>query len=493
MLMDALTLLLEILFVFNIVFAFVVVFFEKRNPGVTWAWLIVVLTIPYVGFLVYMLLGMDSRKHAKFALKARLDEERAQKIFDKNLDGLTYYYNQKNRADIKNYLRVDGAEHLDDLLYLNFMSGTGTYTKNNRIEIFHDGNAKFDSMFGDIRNAKKFIHLLYYIMRDDETGRKLIAELAEKAKQGVEVKLLVDGMGCRKTPSRFYRPLIKAGGQVSIFWPPQFIRLNFRNHRKICVIDGNVGYIGGINVGDEYLGLDKRFGFWRDTHIRIAGNAVKEIEIRFMLDWNFCAKGQNLKIEPSGMYFPVMENIPDGIPVQIVSSGPDTKWSSIYFGYSKMITEANKSIYIQTPYFVPDDNILESLRIAALAGIDVRIVIPAHADHVFVYWASLSYLGELMEAGARCYKYENGFLHSKLLLIDGLVSSTGTANMDLRSFKLNFEINAFIYDRQTCKAFEERFLKDLEDCTEITPEIYSKRGRLSKIKEAVSRLLSPLL
>lgn len=493
MLSNALTLLLEILAVINMLFAFTVVFFEKRSPSVTWAWLMVVLLLPYVGFLVYLLLGLDSRKHTRFSLKAKQDEAYKRKISDKNLEGLTYYYNQKKHVDKKSYLRVDGAEHLVDLVYLNFVSGNGTYTKNNRIEIFHDGNEKFNALFEDIKNAKSFIHLLYYIFRGDNLGRKVIAELAKKAEQGVEVKLLIDGMGCWKTPSSFYDPLIKAGGEVAVFWPPQFVRLNFRNHRKICVIDGNVGYIGGINIGDEYLGKSKRFGFWRDTHIRIDGNATKDIEMRFIMDWNFCVKEEKLKIEPSNMYFPATENSTDGIPMQIVSGGPDTKWSSIYFGYSKMITDARKNIYIQTPYFVPDDNILQSLRIAALAGTDVRIVIPAHADHPFVYWASLSYLGELLAAGVRCYKYEKGFLHSKLLLIDGLASSTGTANMDVRSFNLNFEINAFMYDRTTCMAFEEKFLKDLDDCTEITQEIYTKRGRLSKIKESIARLLSPLL
>ncbi|MDR1914556.1 MAG: cardiolipin synthase [Clostridiales bacterium] len=283
---------------------------------------------------------------------------------------------------------------------------------------------------------------------------------------------------------------MKAGGFFAEFLPPHFIRINFRNHRKICVIDGAVGYIGGLNVGNEYLGLTKRFGYWRDAHIRLKGDAVKQLELRFLMDWNFCSR-QNIRI--SDYVFPQIKNTSKGVNMQIVSSGPDTAQHNILYAYIKMIGEADNSIYIQSPYFVPDDSIFEALRIAALSGIDVRIMIPAKPDHPFVYWAGLSYLGDLLMSGAKCYEYEKGFVHSKIIMIDSLVCSVGTANMDVRSFKLNFECNAFIYDTRITKMLEDQFLRDIEDCSKIEYEQYATRGHWTRIRESVSRLLSPLL
>ncbi|MDR2903050.1 MAG: cardiolipin synthase [Clostridiales bacterium] len=482
--------LLNVVVIVNIIFGIIVVFYERKEPAVTWAWLMVIAFIPYVGFGIYLIFGLDSRKHKIFAEKAKKDAENLHHILDIDLPGLHYSAVQRKTVDLKSILHVPGAEHLNDLVYLNYSAGLGAFTTNNRLTLFHDGNAKFDRMLLDIKNAKSYVHLLYYIMHNDNLGRRVIAALAEKAREGVEVRLMVDGMGCAMTPKSFYQPLREAGGDVAIFLPPIFIRMNFRNHRKICVVDGKIGYVGGLNIGDEYVGQTKRFGFWRDTHIRIDGDAAKELEIRFISDYNFYAKHQ---IQFCEKYFPVFEKQPDGVTMQIVCSGPDTKQASIFHAYAKIISEADKNIFIQTPYFAPDESIFTALKIAALSGIDVRVIFPAHPDHPFVYWASLSFLGELVEAGVRCYKYEKGFIHSKLIVIDGLVSSAGTANMDIRSFKLNFEVNAFIYDRQTANAFEVKFLEDLNDCTEITREIYSERGKITKIRESVSRLISPLL
>jgi len=236
--------------------------------------------------------------------------------------------------------------------------------------------------------------------------------------------------------------------------------------------------------------LVKRFGFWRDTHLKLKGDAVKQLELRFLMDWNFCSPEY---IQLSDGFFPRIKNSGSGVSMQIVSSGPDTAQYNILNGYIKMICEANNTVYIQSPYFVPDSSIFDALRIAALSGIDVRIMIPSKPDHPFVYWASLSYLGELVELGAKCYKYEKGFVHSKIIMIDSLLSSVGTANMDIRSFKLNFECNAFIYDQAVTMKLEEQFLHDIENSTRIEYEGYMKRGNLTKIRESLSRLLSPLL
>ena len=472
----------------NIIFGLIVVFYERRNPVVTWAWLMVITLIPFFGFFIYMLIGLDSRKYRVFALKSRKDED----IYDSFLraDGNKFLQEQADVISRKNILNVPGSEYLNDMIYLNFFSGNGAYTDNNNVKLFFDGVSKLEEMLKDIRQAKRFIHLEYYIIRNDETGKRLIDALTEKAAQGVDVRLLADGMGCIFTPHRLFKPLIKAGGYVAYFLPPHFIRINFRNHRKICVLDGAIGYIGGLNIGNEYLGLNKQFGFWRDTHLKLRGGAVKQLELRFLMDWNFCSSDY---IQFSDGFFPKIKYSGRGVSTQIVSSGPDTAQHNILNAYIKMISEANSTVYIQSPYFVPDSSIFDALRIAALSGIDVRIMIPSKPDHPFVYWASLSYLGELVELGAKCYKYNKGFVHSKIIMIDSLLSSVGTANMDIRSFKLNFECNAFIYDRNVTMRLEEQFIRDIEDSTRIEYEWYMKRGNLTKIRESLSRLLSPLL
>lgn len=483
-------LILEILFVVNILFGFAIVFLERKNPSSTWAWLLVIMLVPFFGFIIYLLLGMDGRKHNVFSKKAKLDEELHNNILSSDIDGLKKGYPAKNIDDLMAILKHPVAEHLSDLVFLNYYSANAHLHLNNSVKLYHEGTEKFDDMIEDIENAKSFVHILYYIMHDDELGHRVMNALAKKAREGVEVKLMIDGMGCYKTRNKFWKILEDAGGEVVKFLPPRFIRINYRNHRKICVIDGEIGYIGGLNIGDEYVGKYKKFGFWRDSHIRVIGDIVKDLEIRFIFDYNFYAEQ---KIPIADKYFPVIQNNIGQLPMQMVSSGPDTKWYSIHYAFIKMMFEAEKSIYIQTPYFAPDDSIFHALKIAAMSGIDVRIMIPAIPDHPFVYWSSLSFLGQLLQAGVKCYKYEKGFMHSKLLMIDSTVCSVGTANMDMRSFMLNFEINAFIYDRKTTVDFEVEFLKDLDNCTEITQEWYDKRSRITRIKESVSRLISPLL
>ena len=479
----------------NLLFAALVIFSERRNPAVTWAWLMVVLLFPYFGFMFYMIIGMEARKYRTFANKYRLNQQTLLEIEDLKLPGLSFMRSPMKEENIQCFKEIRHSRHISDLLYLNFASGGGYLTKNNHVDIMSDGDAKFSKLFEDIKAAKSFIHIQYYIFRSDDLGKKIVAALAEKAREGVEVKLLIDGMGNVRTHKGIFSPLIKAGGQLGIFLKPHFFRINFQNHRKICVIDGQIGYIGGFNIGDEYLGKVKRFGSWRDLHIRILGDAAKELEIHFIMDWNFVLPKS--KIESSEKYFPELADKTNEIIgnslLQIVSGGPDTKWPNIYNGMSKMISEANERIYIQSPYFAPNENIFESLRIAALSGIDVRIIIPANPDHPFVKWCSLSYLGDLLSSGVKCYEYTEGFIHSKMLIIDDIVTSIGTTNMDIRSFKLNFEINCFVYDRKLTALFKELFYQDLANSRQITREDYKNRSFWQKIKEAFSRLLSPLL
>ena len=260
------------------------------------------------------------------------------------------------------------------------------------------------------------------------------------------------------------------------------------------MIDGHVGYVGGFNIGREYLGRDPKFGYWRDTHLKLTGDAVISLQIRFALDWNYAAK-ENLFRD--SRYFAdnrvPREQFYDPLGIQIITSGPDSQQRQIRDNYLQLIHRARHHIYIQTPYFVPDDAVLSALKIAAESGIDVRLMIPCKPDHPFVYWATYSYVGEMVAAGARCYTYENGFLHAKGLMVDSRVSCYGTANMDIRSFELNFEVNATIFDEESTERLEEIFLEDLTRCREVTKEVYEARGLWVRIREQGSRLLSPLL
>lgn len=471
----------------NIILAGFVVFFERRNPASSWAWLLVLLFIPGLGFLIYMIFGRNSRREKMF---------REKEAYDRQVYYDYLFHDERSGEKIKRQKeiiekggRLTEEEYLTDLAYLHLNSGNWM-TFNNRITRFTNGRDKFAALVKDIRAAKEFIHLEYYIWRGDRLGKELLEELTKKAAEGVEVRLLYDGIGNSALPRNFFQKFHQAGGHSAAFLPRFLVRLNYRNHRKLCIIDGKVGYIGGFNVGDEYLGVVKRYGPWRDTHLRVEGDAIDQMNMRFIKDWNFTAKEG--KVELERRYFPVRRQF-DGIRTQIVSSGPDTKWHNVHNGYFKMMNEAEDHIYLTTPYFVPDDGIFEALRVAALSGLDVRILIPGNPDHFFVYWASMSYLGQLLEAGVRCYQYEKGFIHSKCLCIDGLMSSVGTANMDIRSFALNFEVNAFLYDADFTKILEEDFMRDLKSSVEITKEWYCRRRWWFKVKEAVARLISPML
>ena len=479
---------LAFILVINVILAGFVVFFERRNPASTWAWLLVLLFIPFFGFLIYMIFGRNSKREKMFQEKAVYDRD----VYYNYLlhDERSVGHVQEQKSIIEHGGSLHNLDYLSDLAYLHINSGNWL-TLNNKVTRFVTGNEKFETLIQDIRNAKEFIHLEYYIWRGDELGKRLVDELTKKAAEGVEVRLLYDGMGNASLPKHFFDELHAAGGYTAAFLPRFIIRINYRNHRKLCIIDGKVGYIGGFNVGDEYLGIVPRYGAWRDTHLRVEGDAIDQMQIRFIKDWNFTTKYGSVQLDRR--YFPLREQNEDGIKMQIVSSGPDTKWHNIRNGYFKMIMEAEHTVYLTTPYFVPDDSIFEALRVAALSGLDVRILIPGNPDHLFVYWASMSYLGQLLEAGVRCYQYEKGFIHAKSVCIDGKVASVGTANMDIRSFDLNFEVNAFLYDTAFTQQLEQDFLADLKNSVEITQEWYKHRKWWFKVKEAIARLISPML
>lgn len=467
----------------NIFLAILLVFFERRNPTSTWLWLMVLTFLPGIGFILYLFLGQDLSKKKVFMTK-ELEDQCFRDLVN----------TQEEQIDKDEFRFLDPNYHqYEDLIMMHLISSNAFFTQDNNVEIFFEGNDKFNALMESIENAKEYIHLQYYIFKSDGLGSKIIDLLCKKAQEGVKVKLLVDGMGGRKFSKSDITRLRASGGEYGVFFPafnPYLsLRINYRNHRKICIIDGKEAYIGGFNVGDEYIGLSKKFGYWRDTHLKITGSAISSLQWRFFSDWRFATGNE---VTQCGTYLPEEGNT-GSTGIQIVSSGPDSKWPSVKDGYLRMISIAKEKIYIETPYFIPDDSIFEALRIAGLSGLDVRVMIPCKPDHPFVYWASMSYIGELLQAGVKFYTYEKGFLHSKVVLMDSFVSSVGTANLDIRSFKLNFEVNAFIYDEGINLKLTEKFIDDLKYCKEITLEEYRNRSRIVKIKESYSRLLSPIL
>lgn len=468
----------------NIVFSILIIFFQRRNPTTVWTWLLLMYFIPVLGFILYLILGQNFRKERMFKMK--------------EIEGEVKYAIRRQEESIyrkKLRLRDPEQERFKSLILYNLNEAEAVLTDNNDIQIYTDGKEKFQALISEMEHARNYIHLQYYIIKNDELWKSIEEVLIRKARQGVVVRVLFDSMGCRTMHNRDWVKLEEAGIEVAEFFPAVLgklqLRINYRNHRKIVIIDGRIGFVGGFNIGREYIGRDKKFGYWRDTHICIEGSAVTSLAVRFVLDWNYAAR-ENLFLEDR--IFEIPTYVRSGRdPVQIISSGPDSKSQVIRNNYLRLIHMAKKRVYIQTPYFIPDEDILEALKIAAKSGIDVRIMIPCKPDHPFVYWATYSYVGEMIEAGAKCYTYDNGFIHSKCLCIDGLASCIGTANMDIRSFSLNFEVNATIYSARTTQKLEESFQNDIPKCTLITRKRYESRNLVIRVKEQVSRLLSPLL
>ena len=468
----------------NIILSLIIIYFQRRSPQTVWTWLLLLYFIPILGFVLYLLIGQDFHKSRMFKAK--------------EIEGELKYAVRRQEENIyRKRLRLANPEmaRFRDLILYNLEAGEAVLTDNNDVRIYTDGKEKFRALIEEMKRAKRYIHLQYYIIKDDELWRQVEAVLIQKAKEGVEVRVLFDSMGCRSMHNRDWERLEKNGIMVAEFFPALFgslqLRINYRNHRKIVVIDGRIGFVGGFNIGREYQGQDEKFGYWRDTHLCIEGAAVTSLSVRFVLDWNYAAR-ENLFLEDK--LFQIPQYVRNGHdPVQIISSGPDSQTKTIHDNYLRLIHHAKEHVYIQTPYFIPDDSILDALKIASRSGVDVRIMIPCKPDHPFVYWATYSYIGDMVAAGAKCYVYNNGFLHAKTLSVDGMAACVGTANMDIRSFGLNFEVNAVIYSERTVQRLERAFENDMTKCTQVTRKVYDQRSLLVRVKEQFSRLLSPLL
>ncbi|MEG0075677.1 MAG: cardiolipin synthase [Eubacterium sp.] len=476
-------------FLINIILSFTIIFLERKTPQSTYAWLLFLWIIPILGFLFYLFFSQNLTKRKIYKYNTPENNQYRNLLVKQKKDLVDRQRLSKNQTIVTKY-------HYNIEYHLNVSHAL--YTDNNKIEIYTDGYDKFDALFEAIESAESTIHLEYYIIKYDNLGRRFLQLLTKKAKEGLEVRLLFDEMGGRYLPHSVLNTFKEAGGQYGIFFPSRLrfinLRLNYRDHRKIAVIDGKIGFVGGFNIGDEYLGLKKKMGYWRDTHLKIEGYAVYELQMRFMLDWRTSGNKSRLNIHSENIhhYFPYMDN-PDGSGIQIVSSGPDNTNQVIKQGFIRMITNAEDYICIQSPYFVTDESIMEALKIALLSGIEVHIMIPNKPDHIFIYWATLSYVGELISYGAKVYIYNNGFLHAKVVVVDDQIASVGSCNFDIRSFTLNFETNAFVYDPNIAKKLHAIFIKDIDNSIAYTLDDYKKRPRLIKIKESISRLFAPLL
>lgn len=474
---------INVFLLLNIVLIISMIFLERKKPEIIVTWGILFAFLPIIGFILYILFGSGlSFKNRKMLKTKQFYDDKFQSFY----------------REIEESGNIIKNKSISKLINFNVLNSKSVPTFGNEVEIFTNGKTKIKSLLKDIKNAKHSVNLEYYIFHNDFVGKKLMDLLCEKAKSGIKVKLIYDSVGCLGAPRRFFNKLKKAGGEVREFFPPLFnirlmnFKMNYRNHRKIAVIDGKIGYVGGINIRKDHLGFHKKLKPWRDTHIKIKGQAVYALQNSFFNFWQFCIKDnkESGKYVKEG-YFPKIKS--DGnVVTQIVTSGPDDSKNKIKEAMIQMINSAQDSIILQTPYFVPDEIFMNSLKQAIKSGVKVTLMLPKIPDKKVVYLASLSFAKEIIETGGQVFFYK-GFLHSKVLIIDKTAMSIGTCNADNRSFYLNFEITAILYQKELIKRHLIDIQKDLKNSEQIDLEFYKKRHLFSKFGQAIFRLFAPLL
>lgn len=458
----------------NSIIIVAIVFFQKRNPISSMAWILCLVLFPVIGGILFLIFGVAVESYAQYQYRKK-QEINENSVLDK----------QRKLAKKQG----DDSQNFSGIIKYFLNSGC-VYCMNNNVTVFTSAEEKYKSLLRDINSAKESVNLIYFIIRNDKIGNCLIDLLVKKAREGVKIRLMYDGFGSILTPRRLFDRLrSEENCEIKEFYPVQIFsmsKMNHRNHRKIAVIDDKIAYLGGMNIGDEYMNRAKKRSLnWRDTHIRIKGSAVEYVQRCFAQDWEF-STGNYVPIQP-------YEGESEGnVAMQIVSAGPDTHNEDIKCGMIRMLFSAKKYVYIQTPYFVPDETFLNAIRIAAQSGVDVRVMIPGIPDKKYVYHTTMSYVGELLDAGVRVFLYP-GFIHSKTIVADDEIVTIGSTNTDIRSFRLLFEINAFIYDSDTATQNRMIFEKDEKICHELSLSEYKKRGIIKIIKEGFFRLFSPIL
>lgn len=483
-----------VLYIANIVLVVITclfLFLNKQDPVKTISWMLVLILLPYVGIIFYLFLGRNFRKEKMFSRKGAADQKIRENICKEMIQSV-----EENQDFIPEDLYP-----YRKLIVQNLRASSSILTTNSEVEIYFTGEAALDAMKEAISKAKSSIHLQTFIIEDDKTGAEFKDLLIKKARQGIEVRLMFDGFGGRKIPKAFLKEMRDASVEVLNFSPFRWILpkliINYRNHRKILVVDGSIGFLGGVNIADRYYDGGV-FPEWRDTHVKLVGESVYSLQSSFILD-RFFIINKNLRSREK--YYPdfniqsikEIEDIPNYYHSQIISSGPDSDWSGIAQCFFTAITEAKNHIYIITPYFIPTESILSAVKITALSDVEVSLMIPEKSDNWLSNWATRSYITELLNAGVKIYLFKKGFNHSKVLSIDGKFCIIGSANMDIRSLEHHFEVTSILYNEGCAKKIEDQFHRDLDRCTLITKGRWKKRKKRYRIYESIARLLSPLL
>lgn len=454
------------LYAITLVGIVIVVVSENRNPIRTLAWVLILLLLPAVGIIFFYFFGQDNRKKKTLFFN-----------YNKNVKDISFISLLFDSGKEVNPL----YSVLVDLLY---QSDRAMVLKGSEIKIITDGNLKYESLLNDIENARHHIHMQYFLFNNDEIGKKIKSALMKKASEGVQVRFLYDNVANWQIRPSFYNEMKKSGVEVSPFlkirFPSLRSKLNYRNHRKIVVIDGTVGYIGGMNVGMEYT-------VWRDTHLRIKGKGVYGLQAHFLMDWH--SSGE--KIGNHGKYFPPCEEYTDNL-LQVVSGGPESEWENLLQATVRIVITARTYLYIQTPYFLPSESLCQALLSAAMGGVDVRLMLSSKTDSPYVDPAARSYYEVLLKGGVRIYEHREKFIHAKMLVSDDYVSVIGSANMDFRSFECNFEINCYLYDRFVAEENKRIFFEDMKECNEILLSEWLLRPWWKRFSESVMRLFAPL-
>ncbi len=477
------TILLAVHYLLAVVFA-VFILLRNSNPVKTMAFLFALMTLPFIGLMVYYFVGRDYRKIKIFKKKNLLDSDKMKRWREK------FKLNREEREDFEEQFG-EGIYKIYKLLQNNEKA---VMTYDNDVHILINGEEKFKRLREDIKKATHHIHMEYFVIVDDELGTEILDLLIEKAAEGVTVRLIYDDVGSTIT-RKCKRKLTKSKLEHYPFMPVIFSnstsKLNYRDHRKIIVIDGHIGYVGGINLEQKYDNSYENERYWRDTHLRLEGSAVGSLQTSFLLSWEFLS---NEEMELNDGLFPTYKpTSKDPVAVQVAASGPDTDWENIMEALFAAINSASDYVYITSPYLVPNDEIITALGTASRSGVDVRILIPYKSDSLGAQYATDSYIEQMLCSKIRIFRYTKGFIHAKTMVIDDIFSSIGTANLDYRSFSINFEINALMYGKSTAAKLKKMFLNDLKESEEVALEVWQERSVTRKLKESLCRLWGPLL
>lgn len=472
----------SLLFLLTAIPVAIMIVLEKRSPFKTIAWILVLILLPIIGLIFYLFFGQEYRKQKIYSRKGIKSLSRIRKLSTAQLRDI-------DRTELS--LGQKAIEKMN-IIRLLLNNSNALLTTGNKLKILNNGKQTFDAIFKAIKGAKHHIHLEYYIYDDDKIGNQLKSLLIEKSREGVEIRIILDDVGTWGLKERYLNEFKANGIEVYPFMEVRFPRLtskvNFRNHRKILIVDGSIGFTGGINIADRYIEGNPKIGPWRDTHLQLTGDAVACLQVIFAADWFFVIN-ENLSGED---YFPPLTDAP-GTPVQISASGPDSDWESIEQAFFAGISNAREYVYITTPYLMPPQPLVSALKTAALSNVDVRIILPEKSDAVIPKWCSFSYVEELLEAGIKIYFYQGGFIHSKLLIVDSVFSSVGTTNLDFRSLETNFEVNAFIYEEKFAQQLLRNFRNDLKNSREIKLYEWTLRPWHNKFRESLAHIVSPML